>query len=226
MSSDHTFIVVLVDCSGSMAPLEGDTTGALNGFIERQAKEPGAATFSLYTFSSKEYGRAGPRLRDTVETFYKAMPIEMVQPIGPGKLPIGGGTPLFDALGQVIAETGAKLAEMPAMIRPGKVVFVVITDGAENDSRKFNKAQILEVIEHQKSKYSWQFLYLGVGPEAFDEAGGIGIGHTQAMSWEPHRPGGVMRGMVAASNAISDYRSGNTTEAVYSAVDRVNNNSK
>jgi hypothetical protein len=40
-----------------------------------------------------------------------------------------GTTALLDAIGRTIDELGARLAGMPEGERPGKVIFVIITDG-------------------------------------------------------------------------------------------------
>lgn len=207
---EHTEIVLLLDTSGSMGPLVPETTLAINSFIDQQKRLGANATFSMFTFSTM------------VLPFYPAMPIEMVQPIS--VIVTGGMTALLDAVATTIDETGKRLHAIDEKDRPSKVVFVVLTDGHENMSTRHTKDAVLARIAHQKTKYGWQFLFLGADADAFDDAAMMGIGYTQTMSWQPDEPGGIMRGLVAASNAISNYRSNNTSEAVYSSVDRVLNN--
>lgn len=202
----------MLDCSGSMEHLIPETKLALNNFIAEQKKIGGDAHFSLYTFAT------------ACLPYYAGIPMEMVQPVA--VLTTGGSTALYDAMSATIDKLGRRLGRMPEAVRPNKVVFVVLTDGHENASIKITKAGLLEKIKHQKEKYSWQFLFLGADADAFDDAAAIGIMHSQAMSWEADRPGGIMRAMVASSNAIGNYRSNNTSEAVYSVQDRINNNSK
>ena len=209
---EHTEIVLLLDTSGSMGPLVSETTLAINSFVDQQKRLGANATFSMFTFSTN------------VLPFYPPMPIEMVQPIS--IIVTGGMTALLDAVATTIDETGKRLRALDEKDRPNKVVFVVLTDGHENMSTKHNKDAVLARIAHQKTKYGWQFLFLGADADAFEDAAMMGIGYAQAMSWEPHRPGGIMRGLASASNAVSEYRSNNTSEAVYSSVDRVLNNSK
>ena len=58
-----------------------------------------------------------------------------------------GNTALLDAVGRAINETGERLAKMAEKDRPGLVVFVITTDGLENSSKEFSKAQIKEMVD-------------------------------------------------------------------------------
>jgi hypothetical protein len=84
-------------------------------------------------------------------------------------------TALLDAVGRAVNETGQRLSRMDEADRPGLVVFVIVTDGAENSSHEFTKAQIKEMITHQQSVYNWQFVFLGANQDAFAEAHDLGI---------------------------------------------------
>jgi hypothetical protein len=86
-------------------------------------------------------------------------------------------------VGRAINETGCRLAAMPEDQRPGLVVFVIVTDGEENSSHEFTKAQIKEVIERQQSVYSWQFTFLGANQDAFAEAGSLGIAKISTANY-------------------------------------------
>ena len=55
-----------------------------------------------------------------------------------------------------------------------KVLFVILTDGYENHSRKFNASQVKEMISEQEAK-GWDFLYLGVEIKDMADAESIGI---------------------------------------------------
>lgn len=213
MNQQATELVVVLDKSGSMMDRRAETVHALNKFIEEQKLVPGQAWLTLVTFNYRP------------EPFYNAMPLEMVPSISAESYMPDGYTALLDAVGLTIDRVGARLAGIPERERPGKVVFLVITDGAENISRKFTKADVLAKIRHQKAKYNWQFLYLGADAETFAEAGSMGVTYSQTMSWEP-QAGGIMRAMVASNNAVSHFRNGDVAEATYSANDRALNNSK
>ena len=160
MKSDLTDITLVVDRSGSMEQVREDAEGGVNAFIEQQAKEPGDALLTLVQFDT-EY-----------EFLHKGVPISQVPKY---KLVPRGMTALLDAIGRAINETGERLAKMNEPDRPGLVVFVVMTDGQENSSKEFSKADIKAMIQRQQDTYKWHFTFLGANQDAFAEAGGMGI---------------------------------------------------
>lgn len=160
MRSDLTDITLVVDRSGSMSSVQDDAEGGVNSFIEEQAKEPGEALLTLVQFDTEyEFLHKGTDIKDVPK--YELHP--------------RGMTALLDAVGRAINETGERLANMDEQDRPGLVIFVVMTDGHENSSREFSKAQVKEMIECQQNEYSWHFTFLGANQDAFAEAGGLGV---------------------------------------------------
>ena len=91
--------------------------------------------------------------------------------------------PLLDAVGRAINETGERLEAMDEQDRPGLVIFVVVTDGHENSSQEFSKAQIKEAIQRQQNDYNWHFTFLGANQDAFAEAGALGIDAAGAANY-------------------------------------------
>jgi uncharacterized protein YegL len=160
MRSDLTDITLVVDRSGSMAQVQEDAEGGVNSFIEQQAKEPGEALVTLVQFDT-EY-----------EFLHKGVPISQVPKY---ELVPRGMTALLDAVGRAINETGERLAKMDERDRPGLVIFVVMTDGLENSSKEFSKADVKALIQRQQGKYNWHFTFLGANQDAFTEAGDMGI---------------------------------------------------
>ena len=160
MPSDLTDVTVILDRSGSMELCREEAQNGVNHFVEEQQKEPGECLFSLVQFDSEyEFVRKGVPIADVRE--FKLVP--------------RGMTALLDAVGRAINETGERLAAMNEDDRPGLVVFVIVTDGQENASHEFTKAQVKEMIERQQKDYQWQFTFLGANQDAFAEAGAIGI---------------------------------------------------
>lgn len=172
MRSDLTDITLVVDRSGSMADVREDAEGGVNTFIAEQAKEPGEALLTLVQFDT-EY-----------DFLHKGVPINEVPHY---ELHPRGMTALLDAVGRAINETGERLVAMGEQDRPGLVIFVVMTDGLENSSKEFTKAQIKEMIERQQNDYSWHFTFLGANQDAFAEAGAIGIHANGAATYAPGR---------------------------------------
>jgi hypothetical protein len=209
VNQDLTDITIVLDESGSMGPIRGDTIGALNTFVQEQKAIPGNAVFSLYTFSSgldKEY----QFLRQRVA----AVNLKDAQPLTDKDYTPAGGTPLLDALGTAIDSTGIRLGNLPEDQRPARVLFVIVTDGKENASTKFDTAAIREKIKHQDEVYSWDFVYLGANQDAFAVSSGLGISAGNTSGFEA-TSGGIksMTGKLS-SNAVN-YRSGGATRGSY-----------
>ena len=160
MRTDLTDITMVVDRSGSMESIKSDAEGGINSFIHQQKQEPGEALLTLVQFDT-EY-----------EFVHSGVPVKQIPAF---TLVPRGSTALLDAVGRAINETGARLAAMAESQRPALVVFVIVTDGAENSSREFTRDQIRTMVEHQQSAYKWQFTFLAANQDAFAAGGSMGI---------------------------------------------------
>ena len=172
MRSDLTDITVVMDRSGSMGKIRADAEGGLNTFIDEQKAQAGEALFTLIQFD------------DDSETVHRGLPIKQVPKC---ELHPRGNTALLDAVGTAIAQTGDRLRRIPEPDRPGLVVFVVVTDGGENVSQEYDKAEIKRMIDHQESVYKWKFLYLGANQDAFAEGGACGFKAQTISGYNPNR---------------------------------------
>ena len=160
MRTDLTDITMVIDRSGSMESIRTDAEGGVNTFVDSQKSEPGEALLTLVQFDT------------AYEFVHKGVPIGSVPRF---KLVPRGSTALLDAVGRAINETGARLAAIEETRRPGLVVFVIVTDGAENSSKEFTREKIRQMIEHQQSVYKWQFTFLAANQDAFAEGSTLGI---------------------------------------------------
>jgi hypothetical protein len=165
---NSTEIVFVVDRSGSMSSIAADMRGGLDTFIAEQKKLPGECTVSLSQFD------------DRYETIYAGKPIDSVPPL---ELVPRGATALLDAVGRTIDAAGARLAAIQESDRPSKILFVIVTDGAENASHEYSRARINEMIKTQQEKYSWEFVFLGANQDAFAAAQDLGIRGAAAMNY-------------------------------------------
>ena len=165
MKNNLTDITFLLDRTGSMSSIASDVVGGVNTFIEKQKAAPGEALFTLIQFDSL----------DPHEVIHNAKPIHGVPEMQQNDFVPRSTTPLLDALGMAIAKTGERLSKVSEQDRPGKVIFVVFTDGYENASKEYKKEKIAEMVKHQTEKYQWDFIFLGAGIDAFAEAGQIGV---------------------------------------------------
>lgn len=118
----------------------------------------------------------------------------------------GGGTPLYDSIGRAIKETGEKLAAMKEEDRPEKVLFIISTDGEENESQEYSKPMIKEMIDHQTKVYSWDFMFFGANMDAMLEATSLGISAASAVTYGANHLGTTSTFNMVAEKTAS-YRS-------------------
>lgn len=192
MNKNLTEIIFLLDRSGSMGGLENDTIGGFNAFIERQSQLAGETIVTAVLFDDYYEilwnGIAAQNARLTDKEYF-----------------VRGCTALLDAVGKSILDVGYRLSHTIEEKRPGKVIFVITTDGLENASREFTYKKVKELIQHQQEKYNWEFIFLGANMDAEQEADSLGIEMENVYSFEASSKGvEVMYNMV--SEAVSEKR--------------------
>ncbi|MBY0148636.1 vWA domain-containing protein [Neobacillus niacini] len=171
MNSNLTEIIFLLDRSGSMGGLEGDTIGGFNAFIKNQRKLEGKTLVTGVLFD------------DQYEVIWNGVEAEKVKLTGEVYY-VRGCTALLDAVGKTILDVGCRLSKTDEADRPGKVIFVITTDGFENASREFTYGKVKELIQHQQEKYNWEFIFLGANIDAKKEADSLGIDIENAYNFE------------------------------------------
>lgn len=191
MKSDLTEIVFILDRSGSMSGLEGDTIGGYNSFLKTQREVEGEAKVTTVLFDDKYM-----KLHDRVD-------INNVNPITEKEYFARGTTALLDAVGKTIIDIGVNLRDTPEEEIPSKVIFVIITDGHENASKEFTYKKVKEMISHQQSKYSWEFIFLGANIDAVKEAGNLGIRASRAANYMADAQGTGVVYSSLADNVVS-----------------------
>jgi len=194
--SDYTHFVLVLDRSGSMESVKSDAIGGFNQFLKEQREIPGQATMTLVQFDH-EYN-----------ILYNFTPIQSVPELNNMTFQPRGMTRLLDAIGNTIKTVGKYLADMPEYKRPSKVVFAILTDGQENDSRQFNRSQIFEMITHQETKYSWQFAYLSSDLNAVVDAKSYGIPMASTYYFTANSGIETRNAFVNLSSSLTSYRSG------------------
>ena len=60
----------------------------------------------------------------------------------------------------------------------------ITTDGLENASREFSYDKVRRMIERQKERFHWEFMFLGANIDAVGEARRRGISETRAVRYE------------------------------------------
>lgn len=149
MKKGLTEIVFILDRSGSMGGLEADTIGGFNGLIKKQRKESGEALVSTVLFD------------DVCEVLHDRVPMEQVEEMTADTYFVRGCTALLDAVGGAIHRIGNIHKYARDEDRPEKTLFIITTDGMENASHRYTYEKVKQMVERQKAKYGWEFLFLG-----------------------------------------------------------------
>lgn len=208
---DATYISVLLDRSGSMQSVKDETISGFNHFLKEQKAVGDNASLTLVQFDTA-----------SVDVMHENVPIKNIPDLTGDSYSPRGGTPLLDALGEAITNTGNTLAAIPEDKRPDKVVFVVITDGQENSSHKFSKAKIKEMVEHQTNSYKWMFVYLGANQDAFTEAARMGINPATTSNYVTARMDSAFA--ATSANLATARRTRNLGAMAYSSQQRAEMN--
>lgn len=166
-----TEMVFILDRSGSMYGLEEDTIGGFNSMIEKQKKEEGAAFVSTVLFCDESY------------VIHDRVSLEKIEPLTDHEYYTGGSTALLDAVGDAITHIGNVHKYAREEDRPDKTIFVIITDGMENASRRYTYSKVRHLIERQKERYDWEFLFLGANIDAVEVASRVGIRRDRAVEY-------------------------------------------
>ena len=193
MKKGLTEVVFILDRSGSMSGLESDTIGGFNSMIEKQKKEEGEALVSTILFDN--YSEV---LHDRVE-------VSKIELLTRNEYYVRGCTALLDAVGGAIHHIGNVHKYAREEDRPEKTLFVITTDGMENASHQYSREKIKAMIERQRTKYGWEFLFLGANIDAIETARSYGIDQDRAVEYNCDSVGTGLN-FEAMSDAITTMR--------------------
>ncbi|MBQ6873475.1 MAG: hypothetical protein IJO24_04140 [Clostridia bacterium] len=171
MKNNITELVFILDRSGSMAGLESDTIGGFNAMLEKQKKEDGECYVSTVLFDNIS------------EVLHDRVRIADIKPMTEKEYTVRGCTALLDAIGGAIHHIGNihKYARNEDV--PEHTMFVITTDGMENASSRYDSEQVKRMIERQKTKYGWEFLFIGANIDAVETARRYGIDEERAVNY-------------------------------------------
>ena len=165
-----TELVFILDRSGSMQDLEKDTIGGFNSMIKKQKDSKVNALVTTVLFDDESVV-----LHDRVK-------IDEVPEMTNKEYYARGMTALLDAVGSTIKhiETIQKYARKED--KPAKTLFMITTDGYENSSRTYTFKKVKQLIEKQKEKNGWEFVFIGSNMDAIESASKIGISRDYAAT--------------------------------------------
>lgn len=177
MKKELTELVFILDRSGSMGGLESDTIGGYNALLAKQKQEPGEALVTTVLFD------------DRFEMLHNRLNLGEIMPITEQEYYVRGTTALLDAVGITISKMVNHAKGIPREERPGHTMVVITTDGMENASREFDYGQVRQMIQHQKSRYGWEFIFLGANIDAAATAERFGIREEWAADYHADSAG-------------------------------------
>ena len=193
MKANLTELVFILDRSGSMHGLEGDTVGGFNSTLDKQRKLEGEVLVSTVLFDH------------AAEVLHDRVPLDEVPEMTENDYCVGGSTALMDALGNAIKHIGTVHKYARKEDLPEHTVFVITTDGMENSSCQFSSDQVKEMIQEKKDKKGWEFIFLAANIDAVETAENIGIRKERAANYRQTKDG-VYRSYCAMSEAITSVR--------------------
>ena len=171
MRKNLTEVVFILDRSGSMQGLEADTIGGFNSMIEKQKQADGEALISTVLFNN------------SCEVLHDRVDVRSIVPLTEKDYSVRGCTALLDAIGGAIHHIGNVHKYARKEDVPEHTLFVITTDGMENASRRYSSEEIRKMIERQKKKYGWEFLFLGANIDAIETACEFGISQDRAVNF-------------------------------------------
>lgn len=199
MKKNLTELVFILDRSGSMQGLESDTIGGFNSLIEKQRKEEGECIVSTVLFDNE------------CEVLHDRVKLENVAPMTEKEYYTRGCTALLDALGGAIHHIGNVHKYARPEDVPEHTMFVIITDGMENASRRYSAEEVRRKIERQKERYGWEFLFLGANIDAVQTARSYGIAPGRSVNYT-HDSKGTKLVYEAVSKAVVKMRANEAIE--------------
>ena len=171
-----TELVFILDRSGSMHGLEGDTIGGFNSLIEKQRKETGECFVTTVLFDNE------------IKTLHDRVELREIKDMTEEDYYVGGCTALIDAIGTSIEKIDGIHRYIRAEDVPEHTMFVIITDGMENASRRFSSREVKKMIEKHK-KSGWEFLFIGANIDSVETARHFGISEDRAVNYHADKQG-------------------------------------
>ena len=166
-----TELVFILDRSGSMSGLEHDTIGGFNSMIRKQKKQDGKCYVSTVLFD------------DESEVLHDRVKLSAIKPMTHKEYTVRGCTALIDAIGGAIHHIGNVHKYIRNEDVPEHTIFIITTDGMENASHKYSSDKVKKMIERQKEKYGWEFLFIGANIDAVETAAKYGISEDRAVNY-------------------------------------------
>ncbi|MBG9987757.1 VWA domain-containing protein [Aerococcaceae bacterium DSM 111176] len=206
MKKGLTEVVFILDKSGSMSGLESDTIGGYNSMLNKQRSVEGECIVTTVLFDNY------------YELLHDRIDIRAVSDITENEYQVGGSTALIDAIGRTINKIANAQKHTTETFRAESVMFVIITDGAENSSREYTTRQIKNLIEKQKEEFGWEFIFLGANIDSVETAGQFGINSDRAVDYLADSEGTKLNYEIIAEAVTTFREEGVVDEALFEEI--------
>ena len=145
--------------------------------IEKQKKQDGECIVSTVLFD------------DESRVIHDRVSLDNIKPMTEDDYFVGGCTALIDAIGGAIHHIGNVHKYARPEDVPENTIFIITTDGQENASRRYSSDKVKQMIERQKEKYGWEFLFIGANIDAVETAKRYGIDRNRAVNYNADAQG-------------------------------------
>ena len=204
MKKDLTELVFILDMSGSMSSLTGDTIGGFNSVLKEHNDGNGEVLVTTYVFNNES------------KMLHDRLPIADVPAMTEKDYSARGCTALLDAIGGAIQHIAGIHRYAREEDVPEHTIFVITTDGMENASHRYSSDEVKAMVRKQKEQHGWEFLFLGANMDAISAARSFGIREDRAVRYACDSVGTSLNFAVTAQ-AISRLRKGKGIDADWSA---------
>lgn len=189
-----------------MSPNQQEVIDGFNNFIKDQKKLEGEALVTLTMFDTK---------------FDMLLESKSVAELSGGFLTKSNYTPsgctaLLDAVGRTIDAVNERHAGLSHDKRPGKVIFLIMTDGQENSSQQYLGSKIPEMIKSQQEERKWEFVFIGANVDSFHMAQMYNIPTFNTANFSSTVKGGTRRAFASLGDTATRYRKSGKTGGIKS----------
>lgn len=166
---DSSYVVCIVDRSGSMADMGSAVKNGFNEFLEEQKAFAGECSATVVRFDN------------TVEVVHHGVDLKDIPAATDTTFTPRGMTALYDAIGDTLKMVAQKISTLAS--KPKKVMVLVLTDGAENASSRHTNKAIVKAISHCEKKLGWTFVFVGANQDAIATGTQMGFSAQSCLTY-------------------------------------------
>ena len=194
MSYPITFILVILDESGSMYSKRKQIIEAFNNLLTNQLK--------VSEDKCDDAGFYCVKFNSNVTVVHDRKNLANIQPMTENDYDPNGYTALFDAIAE-----GVKLVEKDKK-KEDRVVCAIMTDGYENASIGTTLADVRKIITEREAVGTWTFIYIGNDPDKWAEDIGMSKGNCRKFNHS-----NVQANIDVEDSAITSFRSSSENQS-------------